>query len=186
MNKLKTALLIATVFSTTLPLWAQRARTSPHETTSAMIGDRRSGCRVTIIYGRPYTKDPRSGEMRKIWGSLVPYGKAWRMGADEATTLITPQALVFGDVTVPAGAYTLYMVPGEGDDSKLAISTAIGGWGIPVNESHDLGRVPLKKESMEKAADQFTMAVANDPAGGGVIKLMWENTQYSVPFTVKK
>jgi hypothetical protein len=78
------------------------------------------------------------------------------------------------------------MVPAEGDDSKVAISTAIGGWGIPVDEKHDLGRVALKKESLDKAADQFTMAVENNPAGGGVLKLMWENTQYSVPFTVKK
>ena len=186
MNKLKTTLLIATLFSIASPLWAQRARVSPHETTGAVIGERRTGCRVTVVYGRPYTKDPKSGEMRKIWGGLVPYGKAWRMGADEATLLVTQQPLVFGDTTVPAGAYTLYMVPDEGDGSKLAISTAIGGWGIPVDESHDLGRVALKKESLDKAAEQFTMVVENVPAGGGVLKLMWENTQYSVPFTVKK
>jgi hypothetical protein len=30
------------------------------------------------------------------------------------------------------------------------------------------------------------MAIEKDPSGGGVIKLMWENTQFSVPFTVKK
>ncbi len=186
MNKLKTTLLFATLFATALPLWAQRARLSPHETTSAMIGDRRTGCRVTITYGRPYTKDPRSGDMRKIWGGLVPYGKAWRMGADEATVLITQKPLEFGDTTVPAGAYTLYMIPAEGDDSKLAFSTAIGGWGIPVDESHDLTRVPLKKESLDKPVNQFTIALENNPSGGGVLKLSWENTQYSVPFAVKK
>jgi hypothetical protein len=186
MNRLKTALLVAALFATALPIFAQRARVSPHETTGTVIGERRSGCRVTIVYGRPYTKDPKSGEARKIWGGLVPYGKAWRMGADEATLLVTQQPLVFGETTVPAGAYVLYMIPDEGDGSKLAISSAIGGWGIPVNESHDVGRVPLKKETMDKAADQFTMAVENNPAGGGLLKIMWENTQFSVPFTVKK
>lgn len=124
--------------------------------------------------------------MRKIWGGLVPYGKPWRMGADEATVLITQQPLVFGDTTLPAGAYTLYMIPDEGGDSKLAFSTALGGWGIPVDESHDVARVALKKQDMDKAVDQFTMAVENNPSGGGVLKLMWEKTQYSVPFTVKK
>ena len=177
MNRIKTTILIATLFSAALPLWAQRARVSPHETTSAVIGERRTGCRVTITYGRPYTKDPRSGEMRKIWGGLVPYGKAWRMGADEATLLVTRQPLVFGDTTVPAGAYTLYMIPAEGEDSKLAFSTAIGGWGIPVDESHDRARVPLKKESLDKAIDQFTLAVENNSSGGGVLKLSWENSQ---------
>jgi len=186
MKKLNTTLLIATLFSAALPLYAQRARVSPHETVSAVIGERRSGCRVTITYGRPYTKNPRGAEMRKIWGGLVPYDKAWRMGADEATLLVIQQPLVFGETTVPAGACTLYMIPAEGDGSKLAFSTALGGWGIPVDESHDLARVELKKESLDKAVDQFTIAIENNPAGGGVLKFMWENTQYSVPFTVKK
>src|SRR6185503_3342613 len=71
---------------------------SPHETTSAVI----DGSRVTITYGRPFTKDPKSGEPRKIWGGLVPWDKAWRTGADEATLLITQKPLVIGETTIPA------------------------------------------------------------------------------------
>jgi hypothetical protein len=155
---------------------------SPHETTSAVI----DGCRVTISYGRPFTKDPKSGEARKIWGGLVPWDKAWRTGSDEATVLITQQPLMFGDTTVPAGAYTLYTVPSESGTSKLAISKNLGAWGVPVNEKNDLARVDMKKEAAEKPTDQFTIAVAKNPSGGGVIKLMWEDTQFTVPFTVKK
>src|SRR5438270_13036568 len=86
---------------------------SPHETTSGVI----DGCRVTITYGRPFTKDPKSGEPRKIWGGLVPWDKAWRTGSDEATVLITQQPLMFGDTMVPAGACTLYTVPSESGTS---------------------------------------------------------------------
>jgi hypothetical protein len=155
---------------------------SPHETTSAVI----DGCRVTISYGRPFTKDPKSGEPRKIWGSLVPWDKAWRTGSDEATVLITQQPLMFGDTMIPAGAYTLYTVPSESGTSKLAISKNLGAWGVPVNEKNDLARVDMKKEPAEKEMNQFTMAVAKNPSGGGLIKLMWEDTQFIVPFTVKK
>jgi hypothetical protein len=152
-----------------------------------VIGDRRTGCRVTITYGRPFSAKPGTTEVRKIWGTLVPWGKAWRMGSDEATTLITQQPLMLGGTAVPAGAYTLYMVPMENGTSKLAISKKIGQWGVPVDESQDLARVDLKKDTTEKAYDQFTMAVDKDQAtGGGVIKMMWENTQFSVPFTVQK
>src|SRR6185369_7175718 len=154
---------------------------SPHETTSAVI----DGCRVTITYGRPFTKDPKTGEPRQIWGSLVPWDKAWRMGSDEATVLITQKTLLFGDTEVPAGAYTLYAVPSE-SGGKLAISKNLGAWGVPVDEKNDLARVDMKKEAMAKANDQFTVAVAKNPSGGGLIKLMWDNTQFSVPFTVKK
>src|SRR5262245_44842533 len=89
------------------PATAQQKRVSPHETVSAVI----AGNRVTITYGRPFSKDPKSDKIRKIWGELVPYGKAWRTGADEATTMIIQQDIMIGDTTVPAGAYTLYTVP---------------------------------------------------------------------------
>ena len=107
-------------------------------------------------------------------------------GSDEATLLITQKPLAIGETMIPAGAYTLYSIPSESGTSKLAISKNLGAWGVPVDEKNDLVRVDMKKESLEKPNDQFTMAVATNPAGGGVIKLMWDNTQFSVSFTVKK
>jgi uncharacterized protein (DUF2141 family) len=155
---------------------------SPHETTSANIDK----CWVTITYGRPFTKSPKTGEIRKIWGDLVKFGEPWRMGSDEATTLITQKPISLGGFDLPAGAYTLYMVPDETGTSKLAISKKIGGWGIPVDTKNDLARVDLAKAATSATVDQFTMAVAKNPAGGGLIKLSWENTEYSVAFTVKE
>ncbi len=160
-------------------------RISPHETISAHIGNPRSGPLVTITYGRPYSKAPRGGEIRKVWGTLVPWGKAWRLGSDEATTLLTQQNMVIGDTTIPAGAYTLYLVPQETGPTKLVFSSKLGGWGIPVDETKDVARVDCQKETLDKPVDQFTMAIENNSSGGGVIKMMWENTQYSVPFTLK-
>jgi hypothetical protein len=183
MKKLISPLVITAIaLVSALPVMAQQKRLSPHETISAVI----DGNRVTITYGRPYTKNSRTGEVRKIWGGLVPYGKPWRMGADEATLLVTQAPIEMGGKTIPAGAYTLYMVPAENGASQLAISTRIGGWGIPVDQSHDLARVDLKQEALDKPVDQFTMAVAKNSAGGGMLKLMWEDTQFSVPFTVQK
>ena len=159
---------------------------SPHETISTVIGERKTGNRITITYGRPFTKDPKTGAPRKIWGGLVAWDKADRLGADEATLLITQQPLLIGETTIPAGAHTLYIIPSEKNPAKLAFSTNLGKWGVPVDESHDLARVELKKESLEKSVDQLTLALENNPAGGGTLKITWENTQFSVPFTVKK
>jgi hypothetical protein len=161
---------------------------SPHETISTVIGvDRKTGNRVTLTYGRPYSKDPKTGETRKIWGNLVKWDKADRLGADEATLLLTQQPLQFGETVIPAGAYTLYLVPSETGVSKLAFSTNLGKWGVPVDETHDVARVELKKEALATTADQLTLALMNDKeSGGGLFKIMWENTQFSAPFTVKK
>jgi hypothetical protein len=182
MNKIKATLIVAALIFSALPLMAQQKRVSPHETVSAVI----DGNRVTVTYGRPYTKDPKSGEARKIWGGLVPYGQPWRMGSDEATTLITQKPLQIGATTIPAGVYTLYLVPSETGTSQLGISTGLGGWGIPVDTKHDLAKVDLEKSALEKPVDQFTMGVAKNPAGGGSINLMWEKTQYSVAFSLAK
>jgi hypothetical protein len=193
MNMHRFNLTLMAILISALPVLAQQKRVassggvSPHETISTVIGDRRTGCRVTVTYGRPFTKDPKTGEPRKIWGGLVPWDKADRLGADEATLLITQQPLMFGETTVPAGAYTLYIVPSTNGPSKLAISTSIGKWGVPVDEKHDLARVDLKKDTLDKEVDQLTIGIDKDAAGtGGVLKIMWENTQFSAPFTVKK
>ena len=182
MRKIKSMLLVAVLLASALPLMSQQKRVSPHETISAVV----DGGRVTITYGRPYTKDSRTGETRKIWGGLVPYGEVWRLGADEATTLITQKPLMFGETTVPAGTYTLYMLPQADGSAKLIVNKQVGQWGTQYDEKQDLARIDLKKEVLEKPADQLTMAVSKDPAGGGVIKIIWENAQFSEPFTVQK
>jgi hypothetical protein len=186
MHRLTLTLLVAaTAIATTVPLQAQRARTSPHETISTVIGDRRTGNRITLTYGRPYSKDPRSEAIRPIWGELVPWGKAYRLGADEATLFVTQQPIVIDGTTIPAGAYTLYMVPSENGTSQLAFSTNLGKWGIPVDESHDLARVDLEKASVPEQVDQLTLAVEGTSPTNGVLNITWENTQYSVAFTVQ-
>ena len=192
MNTLRSSLvLLAVAFATAASLSAQavpppaapRVRTSPHETISAGV----DGNRVTIVYGRPYSKDPKTGEMRKIWGTLVPFGKAWRCGADEATLLVTQQAIMLGGTVVPAGTYTLYVLPAEDGSAKLLINKRIGQWGAdPYLDSTELARVDLKKDTLASSVDQFTMAIAKTPPVGGVLKLVWETTQYSVAFTVQK
>jgi len=165
------------------PPAAARVRVSPHETISLKV----DGNRVTLIYGRPYSKDPKTGALRQIWGGLVPFGKVWRTGADEATTLITQQAIDLGGTTVPAGTYTLFTIPQADGTAKLIVNKETGQWGVdPYHEAGELARVDLKKEALNAQLDQFVMALEKNPAGGGVLKMAWENTQYSVPYTVKK
>jgi hypothetical protein len=181
MKKYSSQFVTAIALLCALPAMAQQKRVSPHETLSTSF----DGSRVIVVYGRPYTKDPKTGEARKIWGKLVPYGKIWRTGADEATLLITQKLLVMGKTTIPAGAYTLYTLPAEDGSAKLVVNKQIGQWGTQYDEKQDLARIDLKKEALEAPVDQFTMAIDKNPSGGGILKLMWENTQYSAPFTLQ-
>jgi hypothetical protein len=183
MIKFKTALVITTIIAATLPLLAQpKTRISPQATITADI----DGNNLKLVYSRPYSKDPKSGEIRKIWGKLVPYGKVWRTGANEATLLTTAQPIVLGGTEVPAGTYSLYTLPMEDGTAKLIINKQTGQWGTQYDQKQDLARIDLKKDTLDKTVDQFTMAIEPNPAGGGVLKMMWENTGYEVSFTVKK
>ncbi len=92
------ALVVAAALVTSTPAMAQaakkkqRQRVSPHETITATI----DGDEMKLVYGRPYTTKPGTTEARKIWGGLVPYGKVWRTGADEATLLTTEKPIEIG------------------------------------------------------------------------------------------
>ncbi len=176
-------LIVPAFLIAALPLNAQqKQRVSPHETINASV----DGDQLTIVYGRPYTKDPKTGEKRKIWGGLVPFGQPWRTGADEATLFTTQQPIEMGGTTIPAGTYSLFTLPEENGAAKLIINKQTGQWGTKYDEKQDLARVELKKGPLDQPVDQFTMAIEKNPAGGGVLKLMWESTQFSVPFTVGK
>jgi hypothetical protein len=175
-----TLLVSAALLATPMLFAQERQRVSPHETVNAAI----EGNDISIVYGRPYTKDPKSGEKRKVWGTLVPYGKVWRMGADEATLLTTKKAIQVGGKTIPAGTYSLFLLPRE-DGAQLIVNKQTGQWGTRYDESQDLVRVDVKKSALEETADQFTIEI-EAAKEGGVLNLIWENTQYSAPFTVQK
>jgi len=182
MKTMKHALLVTALSAlTALPTLGG---VSPHETVSAKIGDNT----VKIIYGRPFSKKPGTDAVRKVWGTLVPWDKAWRLGADQCTTLVSEKPIVLGGVTVPAGTNRLYMVPSETGTSKLAINKTIGIWGIQrdgsVDEKNDLARVDLKKEAVDPQVDQLTLSITPGAApNSGVINIVWEKTKYSVEFS---
>jgi hypothetical protein len=180
MKSIQTTLVVLTALAVTSPLFAQeKPRVSPHETVNATVGD----AKVSIVYGRPYSKDPKSGEKRTIWGGLVPFGKVWRMGADEATILTTDKDITIGGTPITAGSYSLFLLP-EGSGAKLIVNKQTGQWGTKYDEKQDLVRIDLKKEAGPKPVDQFTIVI--DQTGKeSNLKLMWEDVQYSAEIKAK-
>jgi hypothetical protein len=144
---------------------------SPHETVEYMV----KGAKITLTYGRPYLK-------KRSLDTLAPAGKIWRTGADEATTLVTDKALMFGSLMVPAGTYTIYTVPGP-TAWNLVINKQTGQWGTVYQEAQDLGRADLKVEKLPKEAEQFTIGISEN-ADGGVLNIDWGTTRATTTFMV--
>jgi hypothetical protein len=171
-TKTITGFILAAAFIATTGVLAQRA--SPHETVNATV----DGAKISVTYGRPYLKG------RKVGVELAPYGKVWRTGADEATTLVTDKALMFGSTHVEAGTYTLYTLPAE-KGWQLIINKQTGQWGTEYSQGQDLARIPMRVAKTPATVEQFTIAV-NDTPAGGELKLTWENSDLTAPFTVMK
>ncbi len=144
---------------------------SPHVRTDWTI----AGAHISIEYGRPYLKGRSETEM-------MPPGKEWRTGADEATTLKSDKPLKFGTLLIPAGTYTLYTVPGP-DQWQLVVSKKTGQWGIPYPAGQDLGRTPMKVSKTSAPVEQLTFSIEPSP-GGGTLRIEWGTTSATAPFTV--
>ncbi|HLK07641.1 MAG TPA: DUF2911 domain-containing protein [Candidatus Angelobacter sp.] len=144
-------------------------RPSPPGTADCTI----NGKRVTIDYSRPSLKG------RKLGTDLAPYGKVWRTGANEATTLTTAIALDIGGAKVPAGTYTLYTLPSEGT-WKLIINKQKGQWGTEYHQEQDLARVDMKKQEIVVPVEQFTISLDQDSNDSADLILEWEKTRVFV------
>lgn len=150
-------------------------RLSPHESVSGSVDD----AQLTITYGRPYMRG------RKIMGALVPYGEVWCPGADEATTLATSKAVRIGDVLVPPGEYSMWMLPTAEEWTLFLNKQANLFHTARRNTREDLGRIRLQKRPLMDPVEQLTFAVEQNPSGpGGVLKMTWETTELSAPVTV--
>ena len=153
-------------------LRAQPGRLSPHESVRATV----DGARLTIVYGRPSMRG------RTIFGVLVPYGDVWCPGADEATTLESSRPLRLGDLTVPTGPHTIWMLP-DRDRWTLIVSKEREGFHSRYPSGSDLGRVALTMRETPAPVERLTFAIAAQ-GSGGTIAMTWERTEVSVPFTV--
>src|SRR6266853_4318749 len=137
--------------------------------------------------GKTITLDYSSPRMRgrKVFGELVPYGKIWRTGANEATTFVTDESLITVKGTdIPAGRYTIFTVP-DPDKWTLIINKHTGESGIPYKyESEELARVPMSVTKLPAPVEDFTISFDHN-GGSCTMRMSWENTQASVEFTEK-
>ena len=157
---------------TSIPRHPESERRSPRDTVMAEV----DGSRLSIEYGRP------SKRGRVIWGSLVPWGRWWMPGADEATTFTTSKAIAFGNLSVPAGDYTIYTQPSE-STLQLIVNKETGVFHTVYRPERDLGHVEMQRSAPASPPEQLTFVI-DAREGGGALKLIWDDREYVAPFVV--
>lgn len=154
---------------------AQQPLLSPRDSVEIAF----NGSTISVNYGRPSMRG------RKIMGGLVPYNRWWRTGANEATAFVTQADLILGGKKIPKGSYTLYTMP-SAKQWKLIINKQTGQWGTVYNPELDLVRLPLKKRLLKTPVEKFTITLEKTGKNKGVLRLVWEETDLSVDFSVER
>lgn len=131
---------------------------------------------VELIYSRPGARG------RKIFGDLVPYGKVWRTGANNATRIKFADDVTIGGQTLKAGEYALYTVPNE-KEWEIIINKGSANWGTDYKQEDDILRVKAKPTQLDQPVETFTMQFANVKSNSADLQIVWEKTSVSVPIT---
>ena len=153
--------------------------------------------RITIDYGQPHARGrevmrpgpvrARRGQPhargREVFGGLVPYGEVWRLGANWATRLTLDFDVRFGDLDVPRGEYTLFMLPRD-NGGELVFSRQTRQWGTDYDPSHDFGKTPIGRRPLAETTPSLAITLEpNLPAEAGAIpsgtlRITWGEAEY--------
>lgn len=128
---------------------------------------------VEVNYNRPSVRG------RTIFGDLVPYGKVWRTGANEATTLTTATDLQINGQTLPAGTYTIWTIPNQ-QEWEFIFNNKEYPWGVGWDgealreEEFDVLRTTVYKETTPQIIETMSISLVKMEAGFQ-FQLAWEN-----------
>jgi hypothetical protein len=167
-------LIAALVLALAAPAVAdiQLPEASPASTIAQEVGI----SKVTVAYHRPGVKG------RKIWGDLVPTGKVWRLGANDATTLQFSHDAKINGQKVPAGTYGLFAIP-TANEWTLILNKQSKQWGAYFYKAEDdLLRFTVKPETAE-AREWFDIDLVPVNDNAMRVDISWEKVR--VPFTIE-
>lgn len=138
-----------------------------------------NGLRLRVLYNRPYKKG------REIFGALVPYGKVWRTGANEATVFETNKALTIKGKKLLPGKYSLWTIP-DSVTWTVIFNSEYGQWGVNSkmeanrDPALDVLSVPVHAVRQERVFEQFTIQFEKMGEEVEMI-LLWDQTVVAVP-----
>ena len=152
----------------------------PMASPRPVITQQFSVSQITVDYGRPSVRG------RKIFGELVPYGKIWRLGANQATSITFYQPVKFGGLPVKKGDYAIFVTP-EAHQWTVVLnydSNAWGAYSYDPNENAIEFTVPVTQTKELQESLEFSFeAISNDKVN---LVIRWEYLKVEIPIEVDK
>jgi hypothetical protein len=134
---------------------------------------------IKLEYSRPSVRE------REIFGSLVPYGEIWRLGANAPTMLTTDTPITIDGQTVKPGKYAIFAMPMEKDAWKIVFNTDTEQWGAGnYSEEKNIATVKVKPTEVHHT-ESLSITIEDLSTNGGSIVIAWAKSSVSIPFTVE-
>lgn len=141
--------------------------------------------RIAIAYGQPHARG------RKIEGGLVPLDTVWRFGSNTATTLHTDLDITLGDLAIPRGDYTLFLLY-SAKGWQLIVNRGTAQWGTDRDPAKDFGRVTMTSRTLAEPEESLTIYLVPEsakPGSGyaelrGLMRVKWGRTELTAPWRV--
>ena len=174
--------IAASSFATTeVHLNSRRIGNSWYEEDAALTGP----SRIAISYGQPHARG------RKVEGGLIPLDTVWRFGANLATTLHSDLDITLGDLKLPRGDYSLFVLYTKAG-WKLVVNRGTGQWGTDYDAGKDVGRVPLTARALAEPEGSLSIYLVPDaaqPTTGyadlrGALRIKWGSTELSTRWRI--
>lgn len=170
-NILLVAVLAIGTYATATAQQDKSKRKSPPVKITETVGD----LTMTIDYSSPSVRG------RDVWGALVPYGKVWRTGANEATTLEFSKAVNVEGQPVAAGKYALFTIPGE-TEWTFILNKEADQWGAyGYKESEDALRFTAKPGKAASFTEQMAFEVATKGDQAAYVTFKWADLAVGFP-----
>jgi hypothetical protein len=130
---------------------------------------------IELSYSRPGVKS------RKIFGDLVPYGKVWRTGANQATTLTFGDTVTIGGATILPGKYGLLTIPGATEWTFIITRQTDVTSAAAYKQDQDIVRVQASSHTLPFSVETFTIEFSNLTGSSCNLDLLWDNVAVGIP-----
>ena len=130
---------------------------------------------IELSYSRPGVKS------RKVFGDLVPYGKVWRTGANQATTLTFGDSVIIGGTQIPPGKYGLLTIPGS-DEWTIIITKQLDVTNPSAYKAdQDIVRVQVRRQEFPFPVETFSILFSDITPTSCDLAIIWDKTLVALP-----
>ncbi|WP_179339857.1 DUF2911 domain-containing protein [Winogradskyella ludwigii] len=134
---------------------------------------------IRVTYSRPAKKG------REVFGKLLKYGEAWRVGANESTEILFVNDVTFGGKDIKAGRYSVIIIPTE-NEWTLKLNTELDGWGnYGYDDTKDIASVAVPVTKNNKEIENLSIALYKASDSVVHLKIGWDTTIAEFPITLK-